>query len=199
MASAAEKRIRDKCEAALRAQFPDARIIHELVVKQGSCRLDLAAVTPSRMVFIEIKSERDVLNRLEKQAKEARAVADLFRIVVAEKHLAKAREAFGWSGIVEEDDFAREIGTHWARQQFMGTPCSAPARLQMLWSNELRIVAQCHPKANRTECILRASEYLTGSEVRQRVCAALRARHFPRADPPILSDLFPVETKAIAA
>lgn len=199
MGSEAEERIRAKCEAVLRAQYPDARIIHELVVRQGSCRLDLAAVTPDRIAVVEIKSERDVLRRLDKQAKEAREVSDLFRVVVTQKHLAAAREALGWTGVVEEDDFAREIGTSWATKQFMGTPCNAPARLQMLWSNELRIVAECGPRANRTDCILRASEYFTGSEVRRRVCSALRARHFPRADPAILSELFPAETKAIAA
>lgn len=199
MASEAEERIRSKCEAALRQQFPDARIIHELVVQQGSCRLDLAAVTPSRIVLVEVKSERDVLTRLPQQAKEARRVADLFRVAVAQKHLDKAREVMGWTGIVEEDDFAREIGTAWATKQVLSTPVNAPARLAMLWADELRIVAECGSKANRTDCIFKASEYFTGSEIRRRVCAALRARSYPRADPPILSDLFPAVSVARAA
>lgn len=198
MASEAEERIRLKCEAALRQQFPDARIIHELVVRQGSCRLDLAAVTPNRVVLVEVKSERDVLTRLPQQMKEAREVADLFRVVVAERHLASAREIMGWTGIVDEDDFAREIRTSWATKQFMSTPCNSPARLAMLWANELRIVAECGAKSNRSDCILRASDYFTGSEVRRRVCSALRARPYPRADPPILSELFPTVTRAAA-
>lgn len=198
MSSDAEARIRDKTEAALRAQFPDARIVHELVVRQGSCRLDLAAITPNRIVLVEIKSEKDVLTRLERQSKEAAAVADLYRIVVAEKHLAKARAVIGWGNVVGEDDFAREISTSWAMQQFMGTPCNAPARLGMLWASELRIVAESGGKASRGTSILRASDAFTGSEVRRRVCAALRARHFPRADQPILSDLFPSVSKAAA-
>lgn len=198
MASSAEARIRDKVEEALREQFPDARIIHELVVRQGSCRTDLAAVTPSRIVLVEIKSEKDVLTRLERQTSEAMKVSDLYRIVVAEKHLAKAREAIGWGLVVGEDDFRREIGTSWAGKQLMGTPCNAPARLDMLWASELRIVAESGSKAPRGTSILRASEAFTGAEVRRRVCAALRARHFPRADAPILSDLFQTITKAAA-
>ena len=198
MASEAEERIRTKCEAALRQHFPDARIIHELVVRQGSCRLDLAAVTPNRIILIEVKSERDVLTRLPQQAKEAREVADLFRAVVTEKHIDKAREVMGWSGVVDEDDFTREIATSWATRQLMTTPINAPARLSMLWANELQIVAECSPRTNRTACIFKASEYYTGSELRRRICDALRARHYPRADPPIFSDLFPVETKAVA-
>ena len=199
MPSEAEERIRSKCEAALREQFPEARIIHELVVKQGSCRLDLAAVTPSRIVLVEVKSERDVLTRLPQQVKEARRVSDLFRAVVTEKHLDKAREAAGWTETVTEDDFARSISTSWATKQLMGTPIDAPARLAMLWADELRIVAECGARANRADCIFKASEYFTGSELRRRVCAALRARHYPRADPPILSDLFPAVSIASAA
>jgi hypothetical protein len=197
MASEAEERIRVKCEAALRQHFPDARIIHELVVRQGSCRLDLAAVTPNRIVLVEVKSERDVLTRLPQQAKEAREVADLFRVAVAQKHIDKAREVMGWSGVVDEDDFTREVGTFWSTRQLMTTPINAPARLQMLWANELQIVAECSRKTNRTDCIFKASEYFTGSELRRRVCAALRARYYPRADAPIFSDLFPTETKAV--
>lgn len=199
MASEAEERIRSKCEAALREQFPDARIIHELVVHQGSCRLDLAAVTPSRIVVVEIKSERDVLTRLPQQVKEARRVSDLFRVVVTDKHLEKARELAGWLETATEDQVARSIGCSYATKQLMGTPINAPARLAMLWADELRIVAECGSRFNRTDCIFKASEYFTGAEVRRRVCAALRARHYPRADPPILSDLFPAVTVSKAA
>lgn len=199
-ASEAEERIRMKAEAALRVAFPDARIIHELVVRQGSCRLDLAAVTEQRLILVEIKSEKDVLTRLEKQAKEARAVADGFKVCVADKHLDKAREITRWTDTCAEADIEREIvhGSYFQRQVMQGL-CNAPARLDMLWANELRIVAQSGPKASRSASILRASDSLTGSEVRRRVCAALRAREFPRADAPILSDLFQSPTRALAA
>lgn len=198
--SEAEERIRVRAEAALRTAFPDARIIHELVVRQGSCRLDLAAVTPQRLVLVEIKSERDVLTRLKKQAREARAVCDGFKVCVADKHLEKARAEVRWGEVCAEEHIEREIihGSYFQRQVMQGL-CNAPARLDMLWANELRIVAQSGPKATRTASIIRASDSLTGAEVRQRVCAALRAREFPRADPPILSDLFQEPSRAIAA
>ncbi len=198
MASEAEARIRDKSEAVLREAYPDARIIHELVVRQGSCRIDLAAVTPSRIILVEIKSERDVLSRLDKQAAEARQVADLFKIVVAEKHLTKARDMMGWSYVVAEDELARDLASSWTGKKLMTTPCNAPARLEMLWAAELRAVAESGGKAARGESILRASEYFSGGEVRRRVCSALRAREFPRADPPMLSDLFPQSSRAAA-
>lgn len=198
MASQSEERIRLKAEAALRASFPDARIIHELVVKQGSCRLDLAAVTPSRVITIEVKSERDVLTRLPDQCAQAGAVSDLFMACVTTKHLDQARELVGWLNAATEDNISSELSSRWCQRRVMQGLCNSPARLEMLWANELRVVAESGGKANRTDSIIRASEYFTGSEVRKRVCAALRARHFPRADPPIFSDLFPVETRAVA-
>jgi hypothetical protein len=50
MASAAEARIRTKAEALMRREWPDARIIHEFDL--GGVRLDLAAVTPERLIML---------------------------------------------------------------------------------------------------------------------------------------------------
>jgi len=190
MASEAEERIRAKAERALRAHWPEARIIHELMLRQGGCRVDLAAVTPDRLIVIEVKSERDVLTRLERQLTEAREVADYALVAVAEKHLEKARPIAGWLGCCGEDEIGDEIGRRGWRQSLEAT-CNAPARLSMLWASELRRVAGTGPKAARGFSILSASDNLTGAEVRRRVCAALRARPFPRADPPVVSELFP--------
>lgn len=185
--SEAEERIRLKAEAALRAEWPSARIIHELVLQQGGVRIDLAAVTPDRLIVVEIKSERDVLTRLERQIKAARAVADGVLVVVAEKHVEKARPIVGWLGCCAEDDVTRTVRMETRRVH--EATCNAPARLDMLWADELRIVAGT--KGNRSYAIRHASDNMTGAEVRRRVCAALRARFFPRSDAPVLSELFP--------
>lgn len=196
--SAAEERIRGKAEAALRFVYPDARIVHELVVKQGACRLDLAAITAHRLIIVEIKSEKDRLTRLSRQAQLARAVADGFTACVAEKHLKKARDILGFSHVCSEEEITQEIAGAWFRREVMAGLCNSPARLQMLWADELRAVAVSGPKASRGASILRASDGLPGAEVRRRVCAALRAREFPRADPPVLSEFFPQPTRFAA-
>lgn len=196
--SEAETRIRTKAEAALRASFPDARIVHELVVKQGRCRLDLAAITPQRLILVEIKSEKDVLTRLERQALQARAVADGFLVCVANQHLSKARDVVGWTDACSEDDIEKELAKAWWQKRLMGALCNAPARLEMLWAQELRIVAGTNSKAARGTSIHLASDTLTGAEVRKRVCAALRARVFVEGDPPMLSELFPRPTRFAA-
>lgn len=86
--SVAEERIRAKVEAALRREFPAARIVHELNMSQGGIRLDLAAVRTDGLTLVEIKSERDVLKRLRDQVAAARCVTGDVRVYVAEKHRA---------------------------------------------------------------------------------------------------------------
>ena len=191
MASEAEERMRVKTEAALREAWPSARIVHELMLTQGGCRIDLAAITADRLIVAEIKSERDVLTRLKRQVEQAWKVADDVCVVLTEKHWRKAWEERHVSILdaAKED----EVRLHLQRNQrraYEGL-CNAPARLEMLWASELRRVAGTGPKANRGYSISLASDNLTGSEVRKRVCAALRARPFPRGDAPVLSDLFP--------
>lgn len=191
MASAAEERIRIKAEQALREVWPSARIVHELMLRQGGCRIDLAAITAERLIVVEIKSERDVLDRLKRQQQQARRVADGFSVVLTEKHWRDAWQD-GHVSILEafkEDEI--RIGLERQCRDVHQATCNAPARLEMLWASELRRVAETGPTSARQFSILKASDNMTGAEVRRRVCAALRARPFPRADQPILSDLFP--------
>lgn len=91
--SIAEERIRSKVEAQLRLEFPDARIIHELNMQWGGIRLDLAAVRPSAITLVEIKSERDVLKRLASQVEAARKITGDVRVYVTEKHRAALVDA----------------------------------------------------------------------------------------------------------
>jgi NADH pyrophosphatase NudC (nudix superfamily) len=193
--SPAEERIRAKAEAALREVWPSGRIVHELVVVQGGCRLDLAAVTPDRLIIVEIKSERDVLTRLKEQREQALRVADGFCVALAEKHWRKAWEDRHVSILDAAKE--EEIAVHLRQGQrdVHAATTNSPARLNMLWASELRLVAATGDRATRRFSIIKASDEFSGAEVRRRVCAALRARHFPRADPPVLSELFPAPTK----
>jgi hypothetical protein len=59
--------MREIVAAKLRAFWPEARIIHELPLRYSERRIDMAAVTPDEIVSVEIKSSRDVVDRLEAQ------------------------------------------------------------------------------------------------------------------------------------
>ena len=62
-----EARIRDLVVPILRERYPGARIIHEFPLRYSHSRLDLAAVTSTRIIGVEIKSFIDTHERLEKQ------------------------------------------------------------------------------------------------------------------------------------
>lgn len=65
----------------MRKRYPTARIIHELPLRYSSNRIDLAAVTESEIYSVEIKSSKDVADRLEKQVRNFIPVSA--RIIVA--------------------------------------------------------------------------------------------------------------------
>lgn len=191
--SEAEERIRGKAEAKLRSIFPDARIIHELVLKQGGVRIDLAAVTPTRLVCVEIKSERDVMDRLADQIAAMRLVCDAWAVVCADKWTEECRKIAGFihtcpESHLDDPPYAWSGLTGLDRDALKGM-CNAPARLDMLWADELRAIGCPIPRANRKLATTYISDSRTGSEVRIAVCAALRAREFPRSDPPILKEM----------
>lgn len=218
--SVAEERIREKVEAALRRRRPDARIIHELVLRQGAERIDLAAVWDDGMILAEIKSERDKLSRLQAQLKAAGAVGCEVWLCVAEKWRApllamsqatvnhrrvplspddpECRRGYSMESDpnpaflpelvaadilvrFETDDGLEPIRMHplWQIKPRVLRGC---ALLNMLWADELRWLTGLGLRSCRTTCMEHAREHLTGREIRRGVCAALRAREFPRAD-----------------
>jgi hypothetical protein len=80
-----EEKMRRLVVAELRKRWPDARIVHELPLFAMSGgqrrRIDLAAITANEIVVVEIKSGRDVLDRLEAQIRAFLPVAS--RVIVA--------------------------------------------------------------------------------------------------------------------
>lgn len=206
--SVAEERIRTKAEAMLRLLFPDARIIHELVLQQGGVRIDLAAVRPGFIAAVEIKSERDVLTRLPEQVERAIATTDLFGVCVAEKQAGKIGKWYDDAAKVRLPHHAHllvEAGDGFDTKYTPFDPdwrgydriqsrlCNPADRLEMLWAEELKAISQ-RPKMSRQPAKHHICETMTGREIREAVCAALRSRQFPRADPAI-----PFQAKDLAA
>ena len=94
MASAAEREIRDAVVAKLRTVRPGARIIHELnVCGTSSNRIDVVAVTPACIVGVEIKSERDKLDRLGEQWPAFTACCHVVIVAAHQKHFREYRYA----------------------------------------------------------------------------------------------------------
>ncbi|HWY14384.1 MAG TPA: hypothetical protein VNX86_04500 [Rhizomicrobium sp.] len=216
--SAAEERLRAKAEAHLRLAYPGARIVHELVLDQGGCRIDVAAVTPDRLVAVEVKSERDVLCRLKSQIDAAVQVAAEVWVCAAAKHEKKLLSALEehlrelkWSeenghkvgryepnpdhipGLRAAVIFAEtDDGIRTIHQPWRSDRLLDPrALLRMLWAVELRcMTAACGvgSRKTRTQSFRLALEHLTGRQIRQGVYQQIRERPFPRADAAIASE-----------
>ncbi len=87
--SAAEGEVRDAVVAFLRQQRPSARIIHEINASFGGNRIDLLAVDHAEVIAVEIKSEKDKLDRLDSQMAAMRRVAHHALAVLHEKFLVE--------------------------------------------------------------------------------------------------------------
>lgn len=211
--SEAEERIRAKVVAQLRAAVPGARIIHEL--EMGGVRLDVAAVTPDRIVVAEVKSERDTLDRLQRQVRGAVRAAGEVWVCVADRHAdevdarrypfvrdAKGAIQYGADRrpVAKEGHFdeLREC-LLWretpASLELYGRPATPKpplfsAMFSLLHVTEMResLAAFSIRGLHRKpsrDLIQHALEEMSGRDLRRAVCAHLRARTFFRADDPM--------------
>jgi hypothetical protein len=187
MASEAERHLRGLAVNRLRLLMPEARIVHELNVETGKCRVDLAAVAPDRLVFVEVKSRKDTLDRLPEQVRTFAPACH--RLVVC-----YASEKWSVSTIYGASDYAADV---WPEDSFMRwtlgesfRPPDTSAMLNLLWREELfdeacRAGLQPHKRESRSPLMHRLWRYQTGYQVVEAVCRQLRWRHFPAADPPV--------------
>lgn len=190
MASDAERYLRGLAVDRLRALLPDARIIHELNVDIGQCRVDLAAVTENRIVFVEIKSRKDKLDRLKEQVRRFTPCCHALAVCYAS-------ERWNWSAISAAGGYGFD---HWPEDKASGwtidhwrpnKPPSTNALLELLWQAELEAEAFRAGIASRKRIprdgLKRALwENLTGLQVVAAVCRQLRQRSFAEADAPVV-------------
>lgn len=197
--SAAEREIRDAVAARLRRELPSARIIHELPV--GGSRADLAAVEPSRVLLFEIKSEKDVLDRLSTQMRDYCRAAHATVLVAHRKWFDQTPYANGHARLVwpHEIDWRCAIWaypepddaflTHHWRLPLTGlVQPHASSLLFLLWRDELMEEAVRHRIAfgrreRVSDLVHLMAWHMTGREIAEAVCRQLRWRHFPEADP----------------
>lgn len=81
--SSEELAMRELIVPRLRADYPLARIIHELPLRYSTNRIDLAAVTETEIISVEIKSSKDVSDRLEAQLRAFQPISARMIIALA--------------------------------------------------------------------------------------------------------------------
>ncbi len=195
MASAAEQEIRDAVVQWWHEKEPRARIIHELPMNGFSAagRVDLGAVFPDMIVLMEIKSERDKLTRLEKQFGEMSRRSHDWKVIAHDKWWVddglKGQEWMNWSH--REHLWGYPDRSRWSFERYrVDRLVGAPFLLDFLHADELRECLERHghgvPRAHRMwEMVRDINHKMTGKQVINAVCSALRRRSFAEADPVI--------------
>lgn len=187
----------------LRKLYPSARIIHELPLRYSSNRIDLAAVTETEIVSVEIKSSKDVADRLEAQIRAFLPISS--RVIVAlaprwNEKLPTIEKKFrgGVSYSLQYTDaqqIIQNVGGNtetWTvnaadgkvevtDQCYRDALPSAAALLHMLHVEELKQIASRHrvshdKRTNHLSLVRECFYLMTGREVIAAACAALRSR-----------------------
>lgn len=189
--------MRDAVETWGRQRWPKARVVHELVV--GDCRIDMAFVSPDDLVGVEIKSSKDVLDRLDKQLRVFREHLPEVWLAVAEKWRDVREDHWQGTFVVGETGVEMSVPTP-SGVRLPVTPPNRnwtcyPAMLALLWADELRAVASrariSHsPRAAAYKLRPDMARLMTGDEILKGVCRELRGRNaFWKADPPIIEEV----------
>jgi hypothetical protein len=186
----------------LAEQYPGAVIVPELSIGTwGGALLDVAAITPTEIIGVEIKGEGDSPARLPLQAslysKAATRMLFLACPALEErcfKHLPDAwgrlsvrdgrlecrvREGRKW--YLENPDQARHMPAAWAGDPRADRLCTAPAQLlQCLWRDELDAIARlCGVMTGKVDVETlrwKISEVVPLERLRLETCDALRRR-----------------------
>lgn len=210
MASSAERAIRDDLVAWWHENYPKARVIHELPLSSFSAagRADLGVISPTEIILVEIKSEKDRLDKLEAQYRAMSRRAHWFQCVLHDKWFERGK--FGPRAVNGQDwleDYmvwrhcwswpSRDAGwgNRWGGYPDETLPASYDllhflhaAELDRAYSIYSADVAKRKRRMSREQMVRQLTGALTGDQVRRTVCRALRARQFAEADPAICDE-----------
>lgn len=193
--SDSEREIRDAVIERLRKIRPEARIIHEINSGAGT-RIDLLAVSTDEIIAVEIKSEKDVTTRLERQYRAMKGVAHHAIVAYHKKHDIEGIPSYAHWRYPEEalNPWATTANSYdwnwrWTEPKVSSGATLPYDAIHILWKAELLHVAEFHGVAIKKywPChkLIDAIRWtLTGKQVTLAVCASLRNRDSLEADPP---------------
>lgn len=205
-AAESELRLRNAVEAWCRDRWPDARVVHEMVMGAGRVRADVVALSPEHIVAIEVKGEYDDTTRLLHQVGMYQlCVPEVWMIVTKAKgHDTDAsyiRHLLPSVGLLVADGMRRnpvggeaDIGkavTLTVVAEAVPRPVVPELMLEMLWAAELtgccnRLRVSIKSGATRPKMIKALLSDVHFIDLQREVCTALRGRDaLWRADPAI--------------
>lgn len=200
-AARSELALRFALEAFCRERWPQARVVHEIVMGEGRVRADVAALGTAHIAAFEVKGEYDDTTRLLHQVGMYQLCVPEVWMVVPDKHGADARlirHLLPSVGLLigtglghrnfGQDDLPVTLAVE---AEAAPRPAVPEMALRLLWADEVRaaLTAIGYPvsaKATRTTCLKLLTERVDQNNLMSVVCAQLRGRDaLWRADPPV--------------
>lgn len=138
--------IRRALRSTLQARYEgsDALVVDELPIALGYVKLDVAVIT-GRLDGYEIKSDRDRLDRLERQVKHYAAICDRLTIVTTGRHEAAATARLpAWCGIVIASSDGAVMHLETRRAPEPNPDWDVVSLLFLLWQNETYELARSY-------------------------------------------------------
>ena len=167
---------------AIHKNDPQTLIVEELGIRQGAARVDVAVVNNSLHGY-EIKSARDTLERLPRQAKLYSGVFDTITLVTAENHLESALSVIpDWWGIVLARKEWKTLELSLVREAKVNNEVDPLALVELLWREEAlgllqeRDAAKGYQSKPRREIWKAVCDVYSIEELREAVCLALKRR-----------------------
>jgi hypothetical protein len=177
-----ELRMRALAEAQMRKLWPDARIVHEFPLRYSTNRIDLAAITPEKIVGVELKSSRDATLRLEAQIRAFLPVCARVVVALAPKWNAQLPTA----AVRSKGGIVSMIPTYTEAQQIIQRCGGATETWTIDADRELIDVTASRyrddaPHPRRLLDLLHVAELVEIAD-RRRVSRAVRPVHFDLAE-----------------
>jgi len=219
--------MRELVVAELGNRWRVARIIHELPLRFSAKRIDLAAITDREIISVEIKSSRDVADRLEAQVRAFLPISVLVIVALAPRWNEKLpfreerhpKHTSYFQPLTEAQNVIQRIGelsietwTVDAERQSVEVTDGAfrrnehpwPARmLDILHVAELGEIAfgrrlSVAKRSVHSDLVALCCGSMTGAEVTAAVCRALRAREaFGASSDPPIEPADPSDKRAL--
>jgi hypothetical protein len=164
----------------------DSLFVEELGFCRGQVRIDLAVVN-GQLHGYEIKSDRDTLERLDRQLEIYNQVLDLATLVVGERHLGAARALVpGWWGLLRVDEVTDGPRFTVIRRGKRNPRRHARTLVELLWRDEALALLESRDAARGVRSKPRAAvwdrlcEHFDVEEIAAEVRRCLKARQVHR-------------------
>lgn len=203
--SEAEAEIRGPVVERLRIIIPNCRIIHEINACGFGNRIDVLAVGHTEIAAVEIKSEKDKLDRLPAQIKAMTGVTNHVFAAIHEKFLKRSNsyvfppnEADGavtWVWPKARHGGHYHLQEEWVCQERWRVPKQnlPPSAISILWRGELQSICRALGTKGAGSLTMESAIdvirwNMTGEQITREICGALRRRECVEADAPVFDE-----------